>query len=387
MKHFLTVALLLTPGLCLADTFILNDGARIEGEVTGEMDGALLIKTRYGALTVNKADIKQQVPAAAAQSPAPLTAQPAPQVSTTAAVEVSGTPAITVSTEAAAEISTGPLAAVPAAMPPAAEAPLPRFTFATVEPSTSARLLVYSENGVAIATETYDSGGALLATEGAIKDGTYTEYYGNGGLKTVKSMIGGRVSGTLKAYYPSGALQIEAYYMAGSRDGQFRYYAENGKPLLEAAYKDDKLNGLKQEFDADGAVKSETYYIDDHVAEPPKPPAPAAEQPKERDSLVTVKSLELARGERFSFQLNGKYIGRLTLDSAFNILNFEGNIPDGAAKAYSKDGKLQKEFVFEKNALKQLRVYEDGGPLKATYAFKEKKFAPFLKEEGEAVKQ
>lgn len=347
MKILIHISLLLMPVLCQADTFLMKDGVRLEGEVTGEMDGALLVKTKYGALTLNKTDIQEQT---AARPAAALPAQPSSATVTA------------VSTAPAVEISTAQ---------PAAE-PAPRLTFATVLPSTSSRQLVYYENGVAIATETYDAAGALLALEGAVKDGTYTEYYPDGSLKTVKSMLSGKSSGTLKAFYQSGAVQVEAYYMGGVKDGPFKYFTEDGKLLVEAGYRGDKLNGWKKEYGPDGAMTSQSYYLDDQLAEAPKQPA-AAEPVKERDSMVTVKTMSLARGERFSFQLNNKYIGKAHLDKDFNIISLEGSIPDGAAKAYTKDGKLEKEFFFEKSELRALRVYEPGGPLKAEYAYTKEK--------------
>lgn len=351
MRILIYLPFLLLPGLCQADTFILKDGARLEGEVTGEMDGAVLLKTKYGSLTINKTDIQEQQAA-----PAPL-----PPALPAVPVAVS-----TPQPEAVAP-STGPAAApLPAAAAPAQI----RLTFATVLPSTGTRSLVYSENWVIIATETFNSDGALISTEGAVKDGTYMEYYDNGGLKTVKTVSGGKASGTFKAYYSSGKTQIEAYYLAGAKEGPFKYFAEDGKQLMEADYRGDKLNGWKKEFDSEGAVKASSYYIDDRPAEAPKPqaaPAPA----KAPDSLVAVKVMSLARGERFTFQLNGKYIGKASLDKDFNIVSLEGKLPDGEVKVYTRDGKLQKEFVFEGNALKTLRVYEPGGPLKAEYAFQE----------------
>jgi antitoxin component YwqK of YwqJK toxin-antitoxin module len=324
-----------------AETFILKDGARLEGEVTGEMDNTLLVQTKYGSLTINKADVQERVPA-----------QPAPALPPQAS-----TAAVAVST---------------AASQPAPEPPQVKLTFATVLPSTSSRLLVYSENDVAIATETFSADGALLSLEGAIKDGTYTEYYDQGALKTVKTVRANKTDGTLKTYYPSSAVQVEAYYLGGQREGLFKYFAEDGKPLMEATYRNDRLNGWKKEFDAAGALKSEAYYEDDKPAEAPKAVAPA--QPAaETESMVTAKPMKLARGERFSFQLNGKYIGKATLDKDFNIISRDGKIPDGVVKVYSAEGKLQKEFVFEKSAIKTLRVYEDGGPLKGEYSFKDDK--------------
>jgi len=358
MKPALYIFFLLLPGLCQADTFILKDGARIEGEITGEMDGAALIKTKYGSLTINRADIQEQQGA-----PAPEIVAPAPHAEIFGAQPA----AIAASTEAAVEISTSfPEPVIP---------PVPKLTFQTIMPSSMTRQLVYIESGVAIATETFDAGGVLLLVEGAIGDGTYTEYYPEGGLKTVKTMLGGKANGTLKAFFPAGALQIEAYYLAGAKEGPFKFYTEDGKLLMEAAYKNDLLNGWKKEFGPDGKVVSEFYYVDDKLARPPNPQAvvepakavPAA--PAEPESQVTVKVTSLARGELFSFRLNAKYIGKLRLDKDLNLISQEGKVPDGTVKIYSEDGRLEKEMVFLKKALAALRVYEPGGPLKAEYSY------------------
>ncbi len=354
-----TIFALLLLGLSVsagADTFILNDGARIEGEVTGEMDGALLVNTKYGSLTIKKTDIKEQ------QAP-PAAAVPAP-----ARVEISS------AVPEAVGLSTAePSVAVSTRLPEADAAPAPKLTFETILPSTTTRQLVYMEAGVAVATETFDSGGALVKTEGSISDGTYTEYYPDGGLKTVKTMRGGKADGTLKAFYPSGTLQIEAYYLAGAKEGQLKYYTLDGKPLMEATYKNDLLNGWKKEYGADGAVTSESYYQDDRLARPPDPRAaavmPKTEPKAEPGSMVTVDVISLARGERFTFKLNNKLVGKATLDKEFNIISREGKVPDGTVRVFSKDEKLEKEFVFAKNVIKTLRIYAPGGPLKAEYSY------------------
>lgn len=347
MKTLLYISIVLLPAVCRADTFILKDGARLEGEVTGEMDGAVLVKTRYGSLTVNKADIMERKAADPAQ------AAPVP-----------------VSTAAAAAAPPAPAAELPA-LP--AEQPAPRLTFAAVSASTSSRQLVYYEAGVAIATETFDAAGAPAALEGAVKDGTYTEYYPDGALKTVKSMLGGKASGTLKAFYPGAGVQVEAYYMGGVKEGPFRYFTEDGKLLLEAEYRGDRLNGWKKEYGPDGALKAETYYQDDQPAEPPRQQAAAAAPPAGRDTMVTVKTARVARGESYSFQLNGKYIGKARLDREYNLIDLDGKIPDGTVKVYSREGKLEKEMAFEKNELRALKVYEPGGPLREEYSYVKEK--------------
>lgn len=375
MRSLLTALLLLAPGLCRADVFILNDGGRIEGEVTGEMEGVVMVKTKYGALTINRSDIREQQAAAPAVAPAPVPAAPAVEASTTPAPAQ----AVPVSTSAPAPVeisSQAPVAlssATAEAGAAATVAPPPKLTFRTVIVSTSARLLVYSENGVAVATETHSPDGSLAGSEGAAPDGTYTEYYDGGGLKTVRTMMGGKANGTLKAYYPSGALQAEAYYFVGGREGAFKYYTEAGKPLMTAEYKNDRLNGWKKDYGPDGALAGETYYLDGVPAAAPGTQAAAAPEAAlisaGRDSLVTVRSVRLTRGERFEFRLDGKHLGVARLDKEFNLIELEGRIPDGAIKAYSKDGRLQKEFLFLGRELKGLRVYEDGGPLKAEYTY------------------
>lgn len=356
MKTLLYLSLSLLPLPCLADTFIMKDGARLEGEVTGEMDNTLLIRTPYGSLTLNKEDIQERI------------APPPPPPPPAAIVEISSpTQSVEIATQTAVETST--------AQPEAVVEAAPKLTFRTVLPSTMTRSLVYYENGVVVATETLTAGAPALA-EGVMPDGTYTEYYPEGGLKTVKTMMSGKANGTLKAYYPSGALQAEAYYLAGGKDGALKYYTESGALLMQAEYRNDLLNGWRRDYAPDGAVVSEQHYIDDVPAPPPGAPAAAAPQAvtqTEPDSQLTVRSMKIARGERFSFHLNGKYVGKAHLDKDFNLISRDGKLPDGTVKAYTADGRLEKVFVFEKNVLKTLRVYEPGGPLKAEYAYEKDK--------------
>ncbi|MFA6434447.1 MAG: toxin-antitoxin system YwqK family antitoxin [Elusimicrobiales bacterium] len=329
----------LAMGLCLntyADLITLKDGTRLEGVIEGEMEGVAMVKTRYGTLNINKAEIASQ------------TVQTVPAVSTAPA-------------------------AVPQAELPAEPAPAPKYTFKTVTLSTSVFERLYAENGAVIATETFKANGELLGSAGLIKDASYREYYDNGNLKTEKTVINSRISGSLKAYYPSGVLQSEAYYADGALNGTVRLYNENAKLLFEQNFKGGTPNGWFKEFDETGALKSELLYADGHIAEKPKAveakqTAPAAETSV---PMVTVKVLPLARGERFMFYLNNKYLAKLHLDRSFNLISKEGKVPDGTAKAYDKDGKLEKEFLFSGNELLLLKVYSPAGALEGEYAYKE----------------
>ncbi len=338
MKTFLMLTLLALPSLGSADTFVLNDGTRVNGSVTGTINGTLLVQTKYGPLTIRLADIKEQKITDPAAAAAP-SAQEQPQNST-AAVSAHG------------------------------------LTFVTLSPSASTRLQVYMDDGVIIATETFDAAGALLSSEGRIGNGVYTEYYPGATAKTVKNMLNGKADGLLKAYYPSGKLQAEAAYLAGLKNGPFKYYTENGRLLMEAYYKADKLDGWKTEYGPDGSVASRTYYSAGQPAavQPASPAAPPegrkreALAPPQPATLVTVQSRRLARGELFTFRLNDKLIARLTLDEGFNLLRKEGKVPDGTVKAFEKDGTLSREFVFKGNQLALLRVYGTG-PAPAQYSY------------------
>lgn len=353
MKYLFLSVFLLAAVPCHADTLLLQDGSRLECDVTGEMEDTLLVRTKYGSLTVKKEDIKERIAPTPAAEAAPHAG--APEQPTSHAVQP----------------STAAPAQVPSVAPQAVAAPAARLAFTTIQDGTSTIRLVYFKDGISIATETRTADGKFLALEGSIPNGKYTETYPSGGLRTVKTMLAGRANGPLKAYYPSGKPQAEAYYLAGVKEGPFRYFTEEGPLLLEASYSGDRLNGWKKEFGPDGAVLSDVYYVNDKPGEPPsakpaaqQPAAKTAEKaaPAEPQSLVTAKAKRLARGYRFSFSLNDKYVGRVQLDRNFNIMRIRaGKIPDGTVKLFSGDGRLEKEFVFQDHDLKLLRVYDDAG--------------------------
>jgi antitoxin component YwqK of YwqJK toxin-antitoxin module len=257
----------------------------------------------------------------------------------------------------------------PAVSPATGDEKRARFVFISVPASDGNRTLVYYEGGVATATETLNAAGVSVSVEGAIGDGVYSEYYPDGAVKTLKPLSAGRISGSLKTFYPSGTPQIEAQYLAGTKNGAFRFFSEDGAPLMEAAYVNDKLNGWKKEYGPDGSLKTELYYADDRAADPPKSKAETAQ--KDEDSSVTVKVARISRGEILSFSLNGKYIGKARLDKEFNVITQEGKVPDGAAKVYGADGKLQKELLFKGNEIKIIRLYDETGDLRAAYTLTE----------------
>jgi len=331
MKRLFLAALLTgLSAAASAEVIILKDGTRLEGEFTGEMDGAAILRTKYGSLTINTGDILSRGPEVAASSAA-------------------------------------------------AQAPGETLTFKTVQMEDSASQKIYSAGAVVIATETFSSSGILLGTAGVIEDGVYREYYPLGALKTEKKMSGGKVDGGLKVFFENGIVQTEAQYAAGVLDGPVIIRSETGTLQFEQNFKNGVPNGWFRQYDAKGNVKSETQYVNGVAEENPKwtdlEPVKKKEgaQAQGQELMLTAKSQRLARVERVSFYVNNKYIARVNLDKNFNIVGRDGKAPDGSVKVYSADGKLEKEFIFEQGEVKRLLVYEPGGPLMTEYAFREGK--------------
>ncbi|HAH31154.1 MAG TPA: hypothetical protein DCL44_02450 [Elusimicrobia bacterium] len=205
----------------------------------------------------------------------------------------------------------------------------------------------------AVAVELIGKSGRLLKRTGKLPDGFYSEYYDDGALKTVKTLIKSKEYGPLKTYFPGGILQNEAYYVAGKLDGPVKIYGETGKLQFEQDFKNGVSNGYFREYGADGKVKAETFYKDGYIASPPD------ERPAVK--IITVNSKKLARGSEFDFYEEKKYLCKIILDSGLNILSEQGQCPSGVAKLYSTEGKLEKEFVFEGNKFSALKIFNDEG--------------------------
>ncbi|MBU2529517.1 MAG: hypothetical protein KKD35_00610, partial [Elusimicrobia bacterium] len=311
MKLIISVLIFAFSASSHAATLLMKDGTQIKGSIEGEMDSILHIKTKYGSLDIDKNDITEIIE--------------------DQKIEISSkTPVIEIK-----EISS-------------------EHTFKTINTSTSSVEKIYMKNEIILATETFNNKEELLKLEGAIEDATYKEYYPDGAIKTEKTIINGQESGNLKTYYQNGKPQSKAYYANGKLNGTVEIFDKNGKLLFEQNFKDSILSGFFREYDETGYVKSELFYINGTIAEKPgaiktellKKPEPQRKlntNISDINMLITVKIHKLARGERFTFYRNNKYIGKILLDDNYNILSQSGKMPDGTIQAYSKKGILEKE--------------------------------------------
>ena len=398
----------LFPSILGAEVFVLKDDARLEGEILGQSDGKIFIKTKYGNLTLNETDVLK----------IEKNAQENAADEKNAVIEETGIEVI----------NSRDL-----------EDPSARYVFSTVVAEDNSAKIFYFRNTEIIATETYDKQAKLVNITGHIPDRTFTEYYSNGKVKSVKNMKNGKADGTVFSYYPDGTRQIAATYKNGMKNGVFSFFNPKGNPWIKAEYKDDKLNGRKIEYGEDGQIVKTTWYSNDielngpeyaaaasnadasaktdtdsnaantviaaaaatEVAAADSAPnaenaaanaanetatdaqaAPSADSQAESNAAkqragyaMSVKARKVARGTIYSFYLNNRYVGKSRLDKDYNVFMTDGKIPDGTARLYGKNDILQIEFIFKNKEIRNIIVYDEKGEESAQYSINEKGMA------------
>ncbi len=100
--------------------------------------------------------------------------------------------------------------------------------------------ILYFENGKPEVEEPYDSNGIL--------NGTYKQYYPEGGLKLEQPYVANVISGMIRVYYPGGQIKEEVTMQENQENGPFAEYHPNGKMEWKGAYKngDDEFGWLEQ---------------------------------------------------------------------------------------------------------------------------------------------
>lgn len=340
--------MLFSPAPVFSETIILKDGSKMDGEFEGVMEGVYMVRTRYGLLNVKKEDI--------------LT----PQNITLKTEETPAEEPVQVSTE---EAKTDP------GLNEMAETVYEYKIYADTEVVKK----IFFENGITVATQTFNLKNELVSSEGTVKDAKYSEYYPDGKLKAEKEFSGGRESGAAKIFYPSGTLQSRAGYNNGLLDGPVFIYSPEGQLIFEQNYKDGILDGWSREYDPAGGIKKQTLYAAGVPSVPAeaKTAAVAGQEPTKKkifldDSSITAKKIKQARGEKYIVYFEKKQKAVLTIDKDLNILSKSGNLPDGTLKIITTEDTLEKEFVFKGNRIEKLRLFNPDGSEKANYSYDEK---------------
>jgi len=101
----------------------------------------------------------------------------------------------------------------------------------------------------------------LFYKDKVIKDGTYTFYYKNGGIKEISLVKDGKYSGDCKRYYEDGKLSETCNYEDGDLEGLATKYFENGKISSTYNYHKGKYEGDFREYYDNGTLaESGTYH-------------------------------------------------------------------------------------------------------------------------------
>lgn len=356
-----------------ADTFVLHDGARLEGEITGKTDNSIMIKTKYGNLTLKDTDITQIIKKGEEKADIPEAEEGIEVINSKDLDEASAT-----------------------------------YVFSTVPAEDGSSKIFYFRNTEIIATEILDTNSNLVSVSGKIPDRTFTQYYENSKIQSVKTMKNGKPEGPVYSYYSDGTKQFEGNYSNGIKNGTFIFFAPNGLPLIKANYKNDMLDGPKYEYDMEGKISKITWYKNDELTDAPadaanaqtqeEKPITAADQAKIQPAAdavvpndkktdtektknkkqkagqkaVSVKAKKVARGNIYSFYRNNRYIGKALVDNDHNVISIDGKVPDGVAKMYGKNDTLQIEFVFKNKDITNIILYDEKGQEKEQYSINEK---------------
>ncbi|MFH1619295.1 MAG: hypothetical protein ABIG11_05255 [bacterium] len=342
---------------CAAEIFTLKDGTKITGAIKGSSEAGLEIETRYGVMTVERAKIASV-----------SFARPGETVPETTQAEKLQEPA------------------------PAVQEEQKEITLKTIKVSTDITHRVYMADGKEVAKETVNKDGNVISKTGEIPDGVVRERYDNGRLKSEKTFKSGAAEGPAKGYFPDGKkIQTSAFYKNNKPEGVLKIYGDSGNLLYEQNFKDGLLDGFFREYDDMGMLRTEIFYREGQIAEKPSSPAKPAVQQDLLPAIegLTVKTKKLARGIKYTFYLNNKYIASQVLDKKGNVINRNGKVPDGLARTYFKDGMAEWELTFLNGKLEgALRRFYESGKLKSetVYGKDEVLSRKLYGENGELIK-
>ena len=229
-----------------------------------------------------------------------------------------------------------------------------------------------------------------LVEKGAYKDGardgTFTEYYSDGAVKSEKTFTNGKLNGMLKTYFTNGKPEVEQGYKNGVEDGiERRWHWETGKLIVDAKYADGRPDGKQirhissnvgdyvevsnyvkgvqtGEFSqtwTNGKVRIQGEYKDG------KKDGVWLEYRKDGK---TEKSIAYKNGER-----NGEYKTFFTDGTVEKIENYIDGQREGISKEFFYDsGNLKAEYNYANNVKEgKYKMYYDDGTLREEGRFED----------------
>ena len=302
----------------------MKDGTVIYGDFEGEIDDHLIIRTKYGVLSVPRSEILDDADS------------------------------INIPESVNLRIS--------------------------VEKSTEGYVRRFYEGGVLKGTQVLSEGGVIISSDGYIPDGVYYEYGEGGNIISERMIKNGVENGPLIEFYEDGRIKARIDYHNGKAHGKAIFYTMDSKPMLEQTYSNGVLDGFSIEYDIEGNVKAKVLYsngklvdsivkVEKDVKEETKQPeglkASSAVDKVDIKPDISTRVVKIARGKKVFVYVKNRYFGSFIYDKNYNIIDITGRIPDDIIDVSDDNKRLR--FEFSSNWPISAVLIENGVEVKKLY--------------------
>lgn len=285
------------------EKILLKDGTVIYGDFEGEMDNYMIIRTKYGVLSVPKLDI----------------------------------------------LDNGNVVNIPDDVK----------LRIVIDKSSDVYIRRFYDGDVLKATQVLSKDGILISSEGYIRDGIYYEYDDNQNIISERIIKNGIENGPLTEFYHNGGVKARIDYNNGKIHGKAIFYTMDSKPMLEQSYSNGVLDGFSIEYDIDGNVKTKILYssgklvdniVKTDIKEGESVIISSVAVEKEISNVniktdITSRIVNIARGKKVFVYIKNKYWGSFSYDNDYNVIDITGKLPDGVFDVDVDNKKLRFEFI------------------------------------------
>jgi antitoxin component YwqK of YwqJK toxin-antitoxin module len=197
-----------------------------------------------------------------------------------------------------------------------------------------------------------------------VRNGIQKEWFDNSQLKAEYTFKEGKMDGIYKEWYPSGQMKLEGFYKMGKAEKKWRTWEQDGK--LNQAFMVFEITESVNEVAKDsifgdyytGLLKvrhPQGYFITEINYENGRMHGIRKDLNRygnvRRISNYQYNKLE---GEMRTFFGNGKLRDKE---------NFKNGVQDGISNYYYESGQLEREVIYEKGEMKQIKRWNQNGTL------------------------
>lgn len=92
--------------------------------------------------------------------------------------------------------------------------------------------------------------------------GTWTSWYADGKVQSVREFVDGKITGVARTYHPNGQIETESVYEAGLDVTPTKGFYDDGRPEFVMPYVAGLRQGEAVWFHRDGAVRAKGTYVE-----------------------------------------------------------------------------------------------------------------------------